>query len=76
MKAPKSVFACTECGAQSQKWLGRCPDCGAWNTLGQFSVPAAARTGAPLAAPAGTVPGEIRTLGEIDLAEGQGKAAK
>jgi len=29
----KTVFACQECGAQSQKWLGRCPECGAWNTL-------------------------------------------
>jgi DNA repair protein RadA/Sms len=30
---PKSVFACQECGAQSAKWLGRCPECGAWNSL-------------------------------------------
>jgi DNA repair protein RadA/Sms len=29
----KSVFSCQECGAQSQKWLGRCPECGAWNSL-------------------------------------------
>jgi DNA repair protein RadA/Sms len=29
----KTVFACQECGAQSQKWLGRCADCGAWNSL-------------------------------------------
>ncbi|MGB2713734.1 MAG: DNA repair protein RadA [Vicinamibacterales bacterium] len=29
----KTVFACQECGAQSSKWLGRCPDCGAWNSL-------------------------------------------
>jgi len=29
----KTVFSCQECGAQSQKWLGRCPECGAWNTL-------------------------------------------
>ena len=29
----KTVFACQECGAQSQKWLGRCPECGAWNSL-------------------------------------------
>src|SRR5690349_5171914 len=29
----KTVFSCQECGAQSQKWLGRCPDCGAWNSL-------------------------------------------
>jgi DNA repair protein RadA/Sms len=29
----KTVFACQECGAQSPKWLGRCPECGAWNSL-------------------------------------------
>jgi len=27
------VFVCQECGAQSPKWLGRCNECGAWNTL-------------------------------------------
>lgn len=29
----KTVFVCQECGAQSSKWLGRCNDCGAWNSL-------------------------------------------
>src|SRR6186713_2799364 len=29
----KSVFACQECGAQAPKWLGRCPECGAWNSF-------------------------------------------
>jgi DNA repair protein RadA/Sms len=29
----KTLFACQECGAQSPKWLGRCPECGAWNSL-------------------------------------------
>ena len=29
----KTVYICTECGAQSQKWLGKCPHCGKWNTL-------------------------------------------
>ena len=33
MKAPRTVFACQECGGQQQKWMGRCPDCGAWNSL-------------------------------------------
>src|SRR6267154_1471615 len=32
-KRPSSVFACQECGAQSPKWLGRCTECGAWNSL-------------------------------------------
>ena len=33
--APKNrtIYACTECGAESAKWFGRCPACGAWNTL-------------------------------------------
>jgi DNA repair protein RadA/Sms len=29
----KTVFSCQECGAQSPKWLGRCPECGAWNSF-------------------------------------------
>jgi DNA repair protein RadA/Sms len=33
MKSAKTVFACQECGAQHPKWMGRCPDCGAWNSL-------------------------------------------
>ena len=33
MKLPKTVFVCQECGSQSQKWLGRCPECGAWNSM-------------------------------------------
>jgi DNA repair protein RadA/Sms len=33
MAKPKTVFVCEQCGAQSQKWLGRCVDCGAWNSL-------------------------------------------
>jgi DNA repair protein RadA/Sms len=33
MMKQKTVFACQECGAQSPKWLGRCAECGAWNSL-------------------------------------------
>jgi len=33
MKPPKVVFVCQECGAQAPKWMGRCVDCGAWNSL-------------------------------------------
>jgi len=29
----KTVYACTECGAQFPKWSGQCGDCGAWNSL-------------------------------------------
>src|SRR5215469_16886114 len=33
MARSRSVFACTECGAQQPRWLGRCPGCGGWSTL-------------------------------------------
>jgi DNA repair protein RadA/Sms len=29
----KSVYVCTECGTQQPRWLGRCPGCGAWQSL-------------------------------------------
>ncbi len=32
-KRPSTVFVCQDCGAQSPKWLGRCAECGAWNSL-------------------------------------------
>jgi DNA repair protein RadA/Sms len=32
MKSSKVLFVCQHCGAQAQKWLGRCPDCGEWNS--------------------------------------------
>ena len=33
MASPKTQYVCSECGATSAKWLGRCPACSAWNTL-------------------------------------------
>ena len=33
MTKVRTVFACQACGFESSKWLGRCPDCGEWNSL-------------------------------------------
>ena len=33
MAKKKTVFFCTECGNETLKWAGRCPACGAWNTV-------------------------------------------
>ena len=32
-KQPATIWACQNCGGQSRKWLGQCPECGEWNTL-------------------------------------------
>ncbi len=42
MKPAKAVFVCQECGAQAPKWMGRCADCGAWNSLVEERVAIAA----------------------------------
>ena len=33
MKGLKTVYICSECEYKSAKWLGKCPNCGAWNTF-------------------------------------------
>ena len=41
MAKSKTVYVCSECGYETPRWLGRCPDCGSWNTLTeQGSAPA------------------------------------
>jgi len=42
MKPPKVVFVCQECGTQAPKWMGRCTECGAWNSLVEERVADAA----------------------------------
>lgn len=39
MKAKTTVFYCTECGNETSKWAGRCPSCGAWNTIVEQAAP-------------------------------------
>ncbi|MBE6927940.1 MAG: DNA repair protein RadA [Ruminococcaceae bacterium] len=33
----KTVFLCTNCGNETAKWSGRCPSCGQWNTLEEYT---------------------------------------
>ena len=33
MAKEKTIFTCNECGGTSPRWLGKCPACGAWNSL-------------------------------------------
>jgi len=32
-KASKTIFCCQACGYQTPKWMGKCPDCGGWQTF-------------------------------------------
>ncbi len=37
----KVAFVCTNCGSSFASWLGRCPDCGEWNTITEYKEAAA-----------------------------------
>jgi DNA repair protein RadA/Sms len=38
MAKDKTIFTCTDCGGTTPRWLGKCPSCGAWNTLIESTV--------------------------------------
>ena len=77
MAKAKSVFFCTECGNETPKWAGRCPSCGAWNTLVEQAVGdgAKAKTGGrsrALRAKAHPI-AELDTAQEIRFPTGMGE---
>ncbi len=48
MARVKSSYACTACGYETPGWVGRCPGCGAWNTMEETVTAAApAKAAAP-----------------------------
>ena len=88
MAKTKTVFFCTECGNETPKWQGRCPSCGAWNTM-QEHLERPTATGKAVASPVGmsrraqklsevTSDDEIRFstgMGELDRVLGGGAVA-
>jgi DNA repair protein RadA/Sms len=73
-----TVFACQSCGAVSSKWLGRCPECGEWNSYveerrGPASTANVETVAAPLdASPEEMAPRATTTLPGFDRVLGGG----
>ena len=88
MAKTKTVFYCTNCGNETPNWQGRCPACGAWNTL-QEHIEKPTPAGRAKSAPVGvsrkvqriqdvTTDSEIRFctgMGELDRVLGGGAVA-
>ena len=41
MAKPKLQFLCNNCGSVHPKWMGKCPDCGTWDSLEEYKAPTA-----------------------------------
>ena len=86
MARAQKLFECSACGAQSPKWLGRCPECGGWSTLIETIARAGAgktseaRAGARSPQPLSEVMAErveriSTSIGELDRVLGGGLVA-
>lgn len=70
----RPLYRCSECGWQTAKWLGRCPECQAWGTVEETGGAPAVRTTAPgrvatSALPIGQVDGKQATARPTGVAE-------
>ena len=45
-KSPKTIFSCQSCGYQAPKWMGKCPDCGTWDSFVEERPAALSQPGA------------------------------
>ena len=63
----KTVYICSNCGYETAKWAGKCPDCGEWNTMEEtVRAPAAASKFSAAARPASALLTRPLTIQEID----------
>ena len=63
----KTVYICSNCGYETAKWAGKCPDCGEWNTMEEtVRAPAAAPKFSAAARPASALLSRPLTIQEID----------
>ena len=81
----KVRYVCSECGGEQMKWMGKCPDCGEWNTLEEVllqapalgSVNSGSLVGAPEPLSLPTIPSEpgkrlVLSNGELNRVLGGG----
>lgn len=66
----KTVFVCSECGTESPKWNGKCPGCGAWNTMEEMQAAPVVKSAASSGAVAFAMQSEPpKPLRDISIAE-------
>lgn len=83
MSKPERVYVCDECGRETPRWVGRCPECGSWGTItertarvdpaGERSIPAPAAVPLPLTEVTAHTESRVQTgISELDRVLGGG----
>src|SRR5438552_2392823 len=66
MAKARIQFLCNSCGSVHPKWMGKCPDCGTWDSLQEYKTPAADSRRAAAATGDVVYAAEALRLDEID----------
>jgi DNA repair protein RadA/Sms len=64
----RTAFVCNDCGADSSKWAGQCPECKAWNTMVEIKLGASSKSTPVRSGFAGTR-SAVKVLDDINVAE-------
>lgn len=67
MAKKKTAFVCQDCGYDTVKWLGRCPGCGAWNTMVEETIAPASSSGLRLGLSMSSKPESIENIKIEDM---------
>jgi DNA repair protein RadA/Sms len=63
----KSIYICRECGFETPKWNGKCPECGEWNTFEEAEAPAKPSKSGKTSGAAAKSAGAVVKLSDVDI---------
>ena len=66
MAKQKTIYCCTECGNETANWAGKCPSCGAWNTLTEVKLSSDRRSRAASSSRGDTANYRLKRISELD----------
>ena len=66
MAKVKSSYVCSQCGYETSKWNGKCPNCGEWNTFEEVEVTVSARSGAKASSSVKDISDSIVNVNSVD----------
>src|SRR5438270_5392045 len=65
----RTQFLCNQCGSVHPKWMGKCPDCGTWDSLEEYKTPTADARAERVATGDVARGGEAMPIDQIDEAD-------
>jgi len=69
----KTAYSCSDCGGVFPKWSGQCPDCGAWNSLGETAAASKESKNRRFSGYAGDIPTpKVFALSEVEPSQNRG----